>query len=73
MIKSKVNAGVNTENALGRFALYDHVGSSNINLGETLSLLELVFELFELAPILRQFERSSNRVFVLKLAPLFLG
>ncbi|KAG2209422.1 hypothetical protein INT47_008264 [Mucor saturninus] len=40
MIKSKVNAGVNAENILERFALYDHVGSSNINLGETLSLLE---------------------------------
>ncbi|KAG2191717.1 hypothetical protein INT47_004704, partial [Mucor saturninus] len=40
MIKSKVNAGVNTENVLGRFALFDHVGSSNINLGEALSLLE---------------------------------
>ncbi|KAG2204803.1 hypothetical protein INT47_004078 [Mucor saturninus] len=40
MIKSKVNAGVNTENVIGRFALYDHVGSSKINLGATLSLLE---------------------------------
>ncbi|KAG2192126.1 hypothetical protein INT47_010714 [Mucor saturninus] len=40
MIKFKINAGVNTENVIGRFALYDHVGSSNINLGETLSLLE---------------------------------
>ncbi|KAG2191773.1 hypothetical protein INT47_000262 [Mucor saturninus] len=40
LIKSKVNAGANAGNVLERFAVYGHVNSSNINLRETLNLLE---------------------------------
>ncbi|KAG2191063.1 hypothetical protein INT47_012048, partial [Mucor saturninus] len=40
LIKSKVNAGANAGNVLERFAIYGHVNSLNINLRETLNLLE---------------------------------